>query len=138
MPIITEKIELQTNDPANTLRLTDVEKHAGGGDSSYSCALTVHSNGFACIRRFDFDGDSLTAAIASLLKMTAGTPDEATLEYRHEADFLRFTMNRLGHVIVRGELYHYGELSHSLKFAFRTDQTVLSPWLEALIVLHNA
>jgi hypothetical protein len=136
MPIVAEIIELQTNDPAKTLRLTDIEKYADR--SGYSCALTVHSNGFACIRLFQFDHDSLTAAIASLQKMTAGTPGEAELGLRYERESISFSMNKLGHVIVRGELIHYGELAQSLKFAFRTDQTVLAPLAKQLAAIHAA
>ncbi len=46
---------------------------------------------------------------------------------RWEDAFIRFVSNDMGHVFVNGELFEYGDFSQSLKFGFRTDQTVLGP-----------
>jgi hypothetical protein len=56
-----------------------------------------------------------------------------------EQDEINFAMNRLGHVVVSGQLFDYSELSQSLKFAFRTDQTVLGLFLRGLALIrgHN-
>jgi hypothetical protein len=54
---------------------------------------------------------------------------EATIKYRYERDFVSFRANGLGQVFVSGELSEYSELTQRLVFAFRTDQTVLKPFI---------
>jgi hypothetical protein len=136
MPIVAEQIELQTNRDSTVLRLVNVEKFADG--SGYRCDLTLRSRGFSCEHRFFFDEDSLTVAIASLHSMIKGSPGKAIIKPSYEDEFLCFEMNRLGHVVVNGALYEHGELPQSLKFTFRTDQTVLAPLLAELVILHGA
>ncbi len=136
MAIVAEQIELESNRDTTTLRLSNVEKF--GDASGYRCNLKVHSSGFACERQFYFDDDSLAEAIVSLRRMANGQPGEATVKDRYEYDFLRFAMNRLGHVVVSGALHEYGELSQSLEFAFRTDQTVLAALIRELTAIHEA
>lgn len=44
----------------------------------------------------------------------------------------------MGHVLVSGELLEHGELGQTLRFAFRTDQTMLSPLARNLHMLRDA
>jgi hypothetical protein len=136
MAIVDERIELQTNSDRAALQLSNVEKFSDG--SGYRCDLAVHSGGFACERPFYFDDAFLENAVASLRRMVAGSPTEAIIKGRYEDDFLRFEMNRLGHVFVSGELHEHSELAQSLAFAFRTDQTVLAPLVRDLAAIHAA
>ena len=134
MPIITDKIELQTNCSNPTLWLSNVEKI---GSDAFSCQLWVHSGPFTCETSFCFDTYSLVEAIASFQHMIDGSPGEATIRYRHEPGFIRFKMNQLGHVIVNGELFDLGLPQQMLKFAFQTDQTVLAPLVRDLSSIRN-
>jgi hypothetical protein len=136
MAIVAEQIELRTNRDDTVLRLLNVEKF--NDETGYRCDLVVRSGGFACERQFYFDGESFTDAIAALRRMIDGSSGEATIKFRYEDDFLRFEMNRLGHVFVSGELYEHSERSQSLKFAFRTDQTVLAPLVQEFVAVHDA
>lgn len=49
-----------------------------------------------------------------------------------EDDFIAFRMFSLGHILVYGELFDYSEETQHLRFAFRTDQTVLKPLIADL------
>ena len=136
MAIVAECIELQTNRESTALQFSNVEKFSDG--SGYCCDLAVRSGGFACQRQFYFDDDRLTDALVSLRRMIDGLPGEAIFKFRYEEDFLRIETNRLGHVFISGELHEYSEMAQSLKFAFRTDQTVLAPLVRELAVVHCA
>lgn len=136
MPIVADQIELQTYRDDTWLRLSNVEKFSDG--SGFRCDLAVRSGGFTCQYPFYFDADLLADAIDSLRRMITGLPGLATIKGRYEADFLCFELNKLGHLFVPGELHEHGELSQSLKFAFKTDQTVLAPLAQELAVLHGA
>ncbi len=136
MAIVAEHIDLQTNCDSTALQLSNVEKFGDG--SGYCCDLAVRSGGFACQRQFCFDDDYLTNALTSLRRMIDGSPGEATIKFRYEEDYLRFEVNRLGHVFVSGELHEYSDLAQMLKFAFRTDQTVLAPLVRELAAVHGA
>ncbi len=70
MPIVADKIELQTHDDDAVLRMEDVEKYSDG--SVYACNLVVRSNGFACERPFSFDDSHLPAAVKALREMASG------------------------------------------------------------------
>jgi hypothetical protein len=136
MPIVAELIELQTHREAATLRLSNVEKFKDG--SGYRCDLAVRSGGFVCEQAFRFHDQHLAEAIKSIREMIGGLPGEAVLKELWEKDFIQFKMNRLGHVVVSGELFDYRELPQSIKFAFRTDQTVFGPLLRDLTAIHEA
>ena len=135
MGSVIETIELQTHREWTTLRLSNVEKFRDGG---YECRLAVRSGGFSCDNHFSFDDAHLTSAIASMRRMIEGHPDEALLKGEWETDFMRFAMNKLGHVVVSGELYEHSELPQSMKFSFRTDQTVLALLVRDFTALHEA
>jgi hypothetical protein len=97
-----------------------------------TCTLAVRSGDFSCFRRFYFDDWHLAKAIDALGAMNQGIAGEAVIRGEWEQDEIKFAMNRLGHVIVSGQLFEHSELSQSLKFAFQTDQTVLGPFLSGL------
>lgn len=135
-PIAMDVIELRTNDPAAVVRLSHVEKFSDG--SGYRCELTVVSGDFSCRRPFYFDEAILSAAVRELESMATGKPGTAFIKAEWEEDFLRFQSNDMGHVWVSGEIFEHAELTQRLKFAFRTDQTVLLPLVRDLRVLQEA
>lgn len=57
--------------------------------------------------------------------MDADIPGEAIIKGEWDQDYIRIASNDMGHVFVVGELMEHSDLAQSLKFAFRTDQTVL-------------
>ena len=107
-------------------------------DDAFECHLWLLSGKFTCETSFSFSTHSLIEAVESFKRMIDGSPGETTLRYRHEPDFIRFEMNQLGHVIVSGELFDFALPQQRLKFAFGTDQTVLTPLLRDLITLRDA
>ena len=129
------EITLPTNDEAKVLRFVELEKFADG--SGYRCRLIVTSAGFSCDRPFYFDDPHLTTALSLLQQMDAGHAAEATIKGEYEPDFVRFRRNDLGHVIVSGELFEQSELPQSIKFCFRTDQTVLGELVRGFKILLN-
>ena len=123
-----DRIELQTGSDVDRLLLSEFEKSKHDGD--FKCLVTMRSSIFSCERPFIFN--SLDSTIRSLEKMDRGISGEAELRYGREHEMLKFSMNPLGHVVVRGEFFHYGELEQNLKIAFRTDQTVLKFFIRDL------
>jgi hypothetical protein len=136
MPIVADKIELQTHRTDTALRLSKVEKFDDG--SGYRCELYVQSCAFAYQGPFYFADEFVADAIRSIKKMMAGEPGEAVLKGLFEDDAIRFQMNHLGHVKVSGLLLENGGATQSLKFEFRTDQTVFASLVRDLAALHEA
>jgi hypothetical protein len=135
LPTTIDSIELQTHLEGAALRMSQIQRFGDG--SGYACVVTVRSGGFGCERPFCFDDWHLGNAIAAFQSMAAGTPGEAVIRGQWEPDFIRFKMNDLGHVVVSGELFEHAELTQSLKFAFRTDQTVLGPLIRDLSLVRK-
>src|SRR6476660_10605930 len=121
-------LELDTNDPEGVLRLSGVERFSDG--SGYKCRLEVRSRGFQCDRDFYFDRSSLGQCVESLDQMVAGAVTSATLKGQFEDDCVRLRQNELGHVWVEGEIFDHP--CQHLRFAFRTDQTVLPRLVKGL------
>ena len=70
--------------------------------------------------------------------MDAGKPGEALIKGQWEEDYIKFVLNDLGHLFVSGELHEHSDMAQSLKFEFRTDQTVLGPLIRDLSPLVGA
>lgn len=134
--VVVELLELATHDPTKVVRLSRIEKFRDG--SGYCCDLRIASGAFACERRFFFDDVALSAAVPQLRMMAAGTSRSCVIKGRWEDDFLRLESNAMGHVLVSGELYEHSEFDQKLRFAFRTDQTVLLPLAKGLQMLQDA
>jgi len=121
-------VELRTNEPAKVLRLGGIHRFDDG--SGYECVLTVVSGGFSCTLPFYFDGELLDVALRTLREMDGGCPKAATISGRWMPEFVQIRSNEMGHVFVSGELFEHSESPQQLKFSFRTDQTVLGPFLK--------
>lgn len=133
-----ESISLETHDERKVLRLLHVEKHRREPGHDYVAVLSVRSGDFSCERRFWFDSTYLDRAIKSLRRMDAANPGEAIIKQEYEPDFVMFKSDRSGHVTVSGEMSEHSELPQSLRFCFRTDQTVLGPLIRDLERLAGA
>jgi hypothetical protein len=136
MGIAVEQIELRTYDETIILRMSNIDKLGDG--SGYRCDLCIRSGDFSCQRPFYFDDSHFPDAIDALRRMNRGVAGEATIKGQWENDVVRFTSNELGHVFVTGELFEYSELTQSMRFGFRTDQTVLGPLIRDFEVLLQA
>ena len=134
--VVAENIELRTNDNTKVVRLSQVEKFKDG--SGYRSNLTVVSSGFSCQRQFFFDDVALGDAVPTLRDMAANLEGECIIKGQWEDDFLQLSVNRMGHVQVSGEIFEHSEFGQRLKFAFRTDQTVLLPLAKGLQMLLDA
>jgi hypothetical protein len=128
--IVAEYIELKTQDENKVLNMSQIEKFADG--SGYRCELSVASRGFSCHCPFYFDGPFLSDAVTALQRMDDGKPGEATIRGLWEEAYIKFASDQLGHVVVSGELFEHSEFPQAFRFAFRTDQTVLSPMISDL------
>lgn len=133
MPSIADAIELQTFDKQAMLCFEKIERYPDG--SAYHCQLIVQSRGFGYNRQFHFDDHYLRAFIEALRSMINGSPGKALLRHEFEDDTVEFEMNRLGRVVVRGELVEHSTEGQALSFAFLTDQTVLHPLVQAFEVI---
>ena len=135
LPIV-KTIELRTNDERQVLRLANVEKLSNG--TGYRCELFVRSGGFSCDRPFYFDDSHFPDAVASLRQMNSGRVGQALIKSQWESDYLCFRNDELGHVVVTGEIIEYTDPPQSLKFAFETDQTILTTLIADFELLLNA
>jgi hypothetical protein len=134
--IVAQGIEIRTNDETKIVRFSQVEKFRDG--HGYGCDLTVVSGGFSCRRPFYFDDVSLAETLPSLRSMATSLEGKCTIRGQYEADYVQLEVDGLGHVLVSGELIEHSELRQHLKFAFRTDQTVLLPLARELQLLFDA
>jgi hypothetical protein len=103
--------------------------------SDYQAELVVQSGAFSGRLPFWFDRGSLERVVASLRSMCGGTVGECQLSYRYEEPYVRFTLGKLGHVVVSG-LVLEGE--QRLEFVVRTDQTALPALLAGFQGLASA
>lgn len=136
MAILPHQLDLKTNKDDAVFRMTEIEKFRDR--SGYKCQLLIHSGGFAYDGSFYFDEEHLLAAVEALRKMDTTLSGEAVLKGAWDEDHFKITVNEKGHVIVSGALFQHGDLPQALKFAFRTDQTVLKPFGEDLAALLTA
>ena len=123
--VVAELIELRTNDPGRIVRLEQIEKFRDG--SGYQCVITVVSIRVSCSCPFFFDDVALSVAVPMLRDLARGKEGSLTIKGQWEPDSLRIDANAMGHVRVSGELTERSGLDQRVEFAFRTDQTVLSP-----------
>ena len=129
-------IKLQTNDETQALRFDDIEKYRDG--HGYTCTLIVRSRWLSFERRFFFDDRFLPGFIEGMEAMDRGQPGQVSLKGTWETDELNLEMCRKGHVIISGQVTEHSELGQELRFALRTDQTVLGPLIRDLKELYKA
>ena len=123
-------IALATNTDNPTLQFRNVGRFSDG--SGYSAELIVRSRGFSVELPFYFEVEPLQKFINNLEGMGRSLKGKAILKPMYEDHFIEFEMGSSGHVIVRGQMIEYSEMSQSLKFEFQTDQTCLAPLVQDL------
>lgn len=130
MTVLSRPIALRTNRDDAVVRLSQIEKFTDG--SGYGCQLFVKSGSFTYDGSFYFDNNQLQTAVAALREMDANLSGEAVLKGTWEEDHIRIAVNEMGHVIVSGALFLQSDLPQALKFMFKTDQSVIKPFLDDL------
>ena len=125
--VVAATVQLLTHDAGKQLSLNNIRF---AGDSDYLVAdLYVLSRGFSCKYDFYFDRFHVERLLSALEEMDQGMADEAVLKQEWEDDHIRFQNDRLGHVIVTGEMVEHGS-GHRFAFTIETDQTVLRPFID--------
>ena len=94
------------------------------------CRLTVRSRAFSAEQDFYFDRSGVEAFVASLTVMDNDLKGKAELRTPYEDDRINFEVTSTGSVFVSGALHEHSEHSQRLQFAFRTDQTCLSSFVQ--------
>jgi hypothetical protein len=106
--------------------------------TAYECVLQIRSDGFMSERSFWFEQPDLQAFVQGLRRMDCELTGEVELRTRYEDNFVRLQVSQRGTVTVSGVLTAYGALNQELRFAFRTDQTVLGPLINDFDALLGA
>jgi hypothetical protein len=119
-------VVLPTNDLDKSLGLYAVNRFAD--NSGYCAELRVASHGFAAQLQFCVEPARFRDFIEQIEAMNRLLRGEACLKPTYESNQIRLVAGRGGWIIVSGELQTLvdGE-DHMIRFAFRTDQTCLSP-----------
>ena len=124
-------IVLATNSDDPAVELRGVQRFADG--SGFCFEMFVRCHGFSAERPFYFSERSFAAALKALRRMDEQLQGEARLDEDYEHDqFLQFTVDSRGHVLVSGQLVLLSEHTNRLSFAFQTDQTCLAPLIRSL------
>ena len=122
-------IQLRTNQTDETLRLGNVERYADG--SGYRTVLQVRSRGFEVTVPFYFEPHPLNRFLEDLVAMDRSLSGSAKRKPLYEDALIELTLTHRGGVVVKGEMFEHSEHSQYLKFEFETDQTVLTPLIDA-------
>lgn len=110
-------------------------KNAKPLGKDFYARLDLCSGGFSADCDFHFEAWAKQQFVTSLAEMDRTLSGEAILKPMFEDYFLRFQLDKTGHVIVSGELIEYTSEIQKLTFSFQTDQTCLRPFYEALTQL---
>jgi hypothetical protein len=119
-------ISLCTNDDQKILQFKNFKLYKSYGETE----LNVYSRGFSVRRLFYFE--NITEFIKKLKIIDKTLSGTAILKQQYEQDFIEFTGEKKGHVIVEGEIFEQSEFSQKIHFSFQTDQTVLKPFITDL------
>jgi len=111
------------------IELTKVSKL---GEEGFKCNLKVVSGHFSAAMEFWFDNGSARKVADCLETIYTDPKAEARLGFRDEPQYIDFKGDGLGHIDISGQLTDFGPPHQRLDFAFRTDQTLISGFLEEL------
>lgn len=123
-------IVMQTHSADPALALEEVQRFAD--DSGYCCQLAVRSHGFAARALFCFECEAFDTFRDAVEELDRTLTGSARLQPRYEEGFVELEVGSTGAVFVSGQVVLASELSQSLRFEFRTDQTCLGPLARAL------
>ena len=127
------RLQTKTEDPS--LEFVNLARFEDG--SGYCTDLVVVAHGFSARLYFCFETHPMDVFMEQLRAMNATLRGKAVLKPLFEDPYIVLEMQNLGHVHVSGELMRYGELTQRLEFEFMTDQTVLQPLIEDLLVVRS-
>jgi hypothetical protein len=99
--------------------------------SGYSTNLVLRSAWISADYNFIFEPAPLKQFVADLEQMDRTLTGVARLKPMWEEQFLEFRCDR-GRVFVCGDLVEHGGVMQRVEFQFQTDQTCLSPLINAL------
>jgi len=123
-------IVLETRAENPSLALREFKRFADG--SGYSTTLAVRSGWISAEYDFFFEQPRLVAFIQALEEIDRTLVGSAKLKPVYEEQFIAFHGNGMGHIGVQGDLVEHGGIEQRVRFAFRTDQTCLGPFIRAL------
>ena len=115
MPKKLTELTLLGLDSQHHISFSDIHYH---GHGTYSCVLTVHSNGFSCEKAFDFDNDEYF--LAKLKAVLADKSGDAELMALQSDNYLKIQAFDADALLVTGLILEEQPLTQSLEFAFIT------------------
>ncbi len=125
----------ELRDGGNLLAFRDIchspgEAHAGNPYNTV-CQLKVVSGEFAGVGEWECDWQDVHTFVQELERLYHFQRQEVEFRDIEWGNWLKFQMDRTGHVTVTGRLYG-GMSMQTLEFHFRTDQSALQPFLQQM------
>ena len=100
------------------------------GSGAYGL-LSLNSGHFSC-HGYPFYFDNLKSFCRGLLRLYTELKGRARLAHTYEHDFIEFEIDKLGHVMVHGEIGDSGGAEEQkMFFAFTVDQSYLPPLISS-------
>ena len=131
---------LELTDGKNLLAFQDIchsPREAQRGSYNTLCRVKVVSGEFAGAGEWECDWKDLLRFAEELEQLYLFQQREVKFEDIEWGNWLEFTINKTGQILISGFLYGTDAGAHTLKFEFRTDQTYLKPFLQQLKRLSN-
>jgi len=127
---------LQNKDETKAIRIENIcisdEDYRAGSPYNTTLNVTVQSDPFAGESVFEIDIADFCAFTRELNDLYNNLRGKALLSDIGNGSSVEFeVINRLGHIEARGQLFGYN-MSHSMTFAFRVDQTDLQAFAQNL------
>lgn len=118
---LTPHLEFHSGD-GDFIRLHTIELADDGSEGNG--LLTLSSGWFGC-KNYPFYFDNLEAFCRDIVVLHRDLKGSVRLAFHYESDFLQLTVDKLGHVLVAGQLNADAGTGQKLDFAFESDQTFL-------------
>jgi hypothetical protein len=124
------EIILQTHTNNPFLAFRGLERFLDG--SGYSSQIVIRSGWLSVDYKFYFERPELQTFVGDLEQLDRTLMGQARLKPKWEEYFLDFQGMGSGAIKVSGDLIEYSQWQQRVTFAFRTDQTVLRPFILSL------
>lgn len=109
-------------------------KDAMEGCYNTACYVKAVSGEFSGLGDWECDWKDLLRFGEELAELYCFQRNEVEFQDIEWGSELKFTLTKLGHIVISGYLRHY---DHTLAFEFRTDQTALKPFLQQMKQLYQ-
>ena len=126
--INNEVVTLLTNDKNKYLSFTNFIFFGRRG--SFTCKVNISSRGFKYEKEVCFD--NMSTFIENIEKMSSTLLGETELNKEFSENFIKFSLNKNGRVIVSASFVEYSEHSQNIFIEFESDQTCLAPLAKEL------